>query len=214
MAAYLQGRGSTASAPGARQIARPRAVPWPNLKIKGVDHRRDLRRGLPHGRHADHHHRADAEWALIAARTMTGFATSVIACGAEAGIERAGSRRRDAGRPARRRRAAVHHGRQQAADSAPQPRRPMRADEPGLGLLRRARRREEAEARLLAPLLRRRLADVEADRRPAILAHPGDGRRVRLRGRRPASPRRRSAAAICSCSAARIAPCSRPASAR
>lgn len=28
------------------------------------------------------------EWALIAARTMTGFATSVIACGAEAGIER------------------------------------------------------------------------------------------------------------------------------
>jgi formylmethanofuran--tetrahydromethanopterin N-formyltransferase len=28
------------------------------------------------------------EWALTAARTMTGFATSVIACGAEAGIER------------------------------------------------------------------------------------------------------------------------------
>jgi formylmethanofuran--tetrahydromethanopterin N-formyltransferase len=28
------------------------------------------------------------EWALIAASTMTGFATSVIACGAEAGIER------------------------------------------------------------------------------------------------------------------------------
>ncbi len=28
------------------------------------------------------------EWALIAARTMTGFATSVIGCGAEAGIER------------------------------------------------------------------------------------------------------------------------------
>jgi formylmethanofuran--tetrahydromethanopterin N-formyltransferase len=28
-----------------------------------------------------------AEWAEIAARTMTGFATSVIACGAEAGIE-------------------------------------------------------------------------------------------------------------------------------
>ncbi|MGI8725022.1 MAG: formylmethanofuran--tetrahydromethanopterin N-formyltransferase [Methyloceanibacter sp.] len=28
------------------------------------------------------------EWALIATRTMTGFATSVIACGAEAGIER------------------------------------------------------------------------------------------------------------------------------
>ena len=28
------------------------------------------------------------EWSLISARTMTGFATSVIACGAEAGIER------------------------------------------------------------------------------------------------------------------------------
>lgn len=28
------------------------------------------------------------EWALISARTMTGFATSVIACGAEGGIER------------------------------------------------------------------------------------------------------------------------------
>ncbi len=28
------------------------------------------------------------EWAMISARTMTGFATSVIACGAEAGIER------------------------------------------------------------------------------------------------------------------------------
>jgi len=33
-----------------------------------------------------------AEWAEIAARTMTGFATSVIACGAEAGIERKVSR--------------------------------------------------------------------------------------------------------------------------
>ncbi|GFO81627.1 formylmethanofuran--tetrahydromethanopterin N-formyltransferase [Methyloceanibacter sp.] len=29
-----------------------------------------------------------AEWAMISARTMTGFATSVIACGAEGGIER------------------------------------------------------------------------------------------------------------------------------
>ena len=33
------------------------------------------------------------EWALISARTMTGFATSVIACGAEAGIERTLSRK-------------------------------------------------------------------------------------------------------------------------
>ena len=33
------------------------------------------------------------KWALIAATTMTGFATSVIACGAEAGIERLVSRK-------------------------------------------------------------------------------------------------------------------------
>src|SRR4029077_5786578 len=30
----------------------------------------------------------DSKWALHAARTATGFATSVIACGCEAGIER------------------------------------------------------------------------------------------------------------------------------
>ena len=30
----------------------------------------------------------NAKWARIAAETMTGFATSVIACGCEAGIER------------------------------------------------------------------------------------------------------------------------------
>ena len=30
----------------------------------------------------------NAKWALIAATAMTGFATSVIACGCEAGIER------------------------------------------------------------------------------------------------------------------------------
>src|SRR4051794_35295623 len=31
---------------------------------------------------------ARLEWAMIAARSLTGFATSVIACGCEAGIER------------------------------------------------------------------------------------------------------------------------------
>jgi formylmethanofuran--tetrahydromethanopterin N-formyltransferase len=47
----------------------------------------------------------------------------------------------------------------------------MRADEPRVCLLRRPRRREETEARLIAPLLRRRLADVESHRRTALLAH-------------------------------------------
>jgi len=50
------------------------------------------------------------EWALIAARTMTGFATSVIAAGAEAGIERTLSSRRDPRWPPRRRGADLHHG--------------------------------------------------------------------------------------------------------
>ena len=58
------------------------------------------------------------KWALIAAQTMTGFATSVIACGAEAGIERLVARRGDAGRAARRRRAALRHGHRQAPDGS------------------------------------------------------------------------------------------------
>ena len=68
-----------------------------------------------------------------------------------------------------------------------------------------------AQARRRAPLFRRRLADLEAARRPALLAHSGHGRRVPLRsddrhheesGRRRQSPvmgrdapRRRCAAA-------------------
>ena len=67
------------------------------------------------------------EWALIAARTMTGFATSVIACGAEAGIERTLKPNETLdGRPG----VAVllvRHGDRQAAEAAPQPRRSMRA---------------------------------------------------------------------------------------
>ena len=44
---------------------------------------------------------ATPAWALEAARSMTGFATSVIGCKCEAAIERAARRRRDARRPAR-----------------------------------------------------------------------------------------------------------------
>ena len=51
-------------------------------------HRRHVRRSFRHARDRDRHHGADARWAVQAAVTMTGFATSVIACGCEAGIER------------------------------------------------------------------------------------------------------------------------------
>ena len=46
-------------------------------------------------------------------------------------------------------------------------------------------------------LLRRRLADLEGDRRRALLARPGDGRRVRREETTPSS--RASAAATCCC---------------
>ena len=42
------------------------------------------------------------EWAMHAATAMTGFATSVIGCGCEGGIERILTAGRDAGRSARR----------------------------------------------------------------------------------------------------------------
>ena len=52
-------------------------------------HRRHLRRGLPDEGDAPRHHRRHApRWARIAAVSATGFATSVIGCGCEAGIER------------------------------------------------------------------------------------------------------------------------------
>ncbi len=44
------------------------------------------------------------DWALTAARVTTGFATSVIGCGCEAGIERELGPERDAGRAAGHRR--------------------------------------------------------------------------------------------------------------
>ncbi len=50
-------------------------------------HRRHLRRSLRHARHGAHHHRDNAQWARQAAVTLTGFATSVIGCGCEAGID-------------------------------------------------------------------------------------------------------------------------------
>ncbi len=86
-------------------------------------------------------------WAKVAATTMTGFATSVIGCGVEAGIDRDAPGKRDAGRASRRPHPALRLRAEGSRPAARQTGRPMRADEPGLGLLRRRRRRAAAEAR-------------------------------------------------------------------
>jgi formylmethanofuran--tetrahydromethanopterin N-formyltransferase len=60
----------------------------PKLKIKGVEIVETFAEAFPMVGTRVIITAPTPEWALIAARTMTGFATSVIACGAEAGIER------------------------------------------------------------------------------------------------------------------------------
>ena len=123
------------------------------------------------------------EWAAIAGRTMSGYATSVIACDAEAAIERVLD-----------------------SDETPDGR-------PGVSVLVFAFSREALEKALVnrvgqcvmtcpttacysglapgektvkvggqPPLLRRRLADLQAAGGPALLARAGDGRGVHLRG--------------------------------
>ena len=121
------------------------------------------------------------KWAYHAARTMTGFATSVIGCGCEAGIER-----------------------ELSADETPDGR-------PGLSVLlfavsgkelAKQVERRVGQCVLTSPtsaafagidgepinlgknlaFLRRRLSDVQGDRRQALLARTGDGRRVPVRG--------------------------------
>ncbi len=122
-------------------------------------------------------------WAAVAGQTMTGYATSVIGCDAEAGIERVLIPGRDPRRPAGRQRAGLRVQPRRPGKGDRQPGRPVRDDLPDHRLLQRAAaRREDDQRRRQAPLLRRRLADLQADRRPALLAHSGDGRRVPLRG--------------------------------
>ena len=124
-----------------------------------------------------------AAWAQIAGQTMTGYATSVIACDAEAGIERcsAPTRRPTAGRASA---SCVFAFSRDALEKACANRVgqcvmtcPTTACYNGLPLGEKT-----ISVGGQAPLLRRRLADLQADRRPALLANPGDGRRVPLRG--------------------------------
>ena len=60
----------------------------PELKIKGITVVETFAEAFPMAGTRIIITAPSLEWALTAARTMTGFATSVIACGAEAGIER------------------------------------------------------------------------------------------------------------------------------
>ena len=90
-------------------------------------------------------------WVREAALKLTGFATSVIGCKCEAGIERATDRGRDPRRPARRERAPHGHGEGRTVQA---PGRAGRSDDPHL-----------PHHRVL--------------RRPARCARPREGRRPR-----------------------------------
>ena len=154
------------------------------------------------------------EWALIAARTMTGFATSVIACGAEAGIERTLSPDETLdGRPG----VAVLLFTMDSDKLQRQLRNRVGQcvlTSPGSACFAGL----EGEKKLKLGASLRFFGDgwqmSKLVARAAILAHPGDGRRVPVRGdHRPdqeGGRRRQSAGAR---QVAR-APCSPPANAR
>ena len=131
---------------------------------------------------------ATESWAYEAARSATGFATSVIGCKCEAAIERALAAGRDPRRTAGDRGAAVRDGPRGRRQARGRARRPMRPDLPDHGVLRRAAGgREDGAAGCRPALLRRRLSGQQGDRGTALLADPGDGGRVsgqRLRRRR------------------------------
>ena len=58
------------------------------MQLNGVEIRDSFAEAFPMAGDPPRHHRHHARWATTAARSLTGFATSVIACGCEAGIER------------------------------------------------------------------------------------------------------------------------------
>src|SRR6476660_1040399 len=83
------GQGRRAERASARgQVARPRTGVMSKLKIKGVEIIETFAEAFPMVGTRIILTAPTQKWALIAAQTMTGFATSVIACGAEDGIER------------------------------------------------------------------------------------------------------------------------------
>ncbi len=116
------------------------------------------------------------KWARQAAISMTGFATSVIACGCEAAIdvELPPSATPD-GRPGVRV-MLFSVSTDELQKQLVEPCRPMRAHLARQRLLRRPVRPDRAEARRGAALFRRWLADIEKARRQTLLARAGDGR--------------------------------------
>ena len=122
-----------------------------------------------------------ARWARQAAVTMTGFGTSVIGCGCEAGIDSELSPRETPDR-----RPGVRVLLFAVSTSELQKQLQNRVGQcvltsPGSACYAGIAGRRGAQARQCAALLRRRLADLQALRRQALLARAGDGRRIRLR---------------------------------
>ena len=122
------------------------------------------------------------DWAEIAGRTMSGYATSVIGCDAEAASSECSTPETPDGRPGvsvllfafsrdALEKALVNRVGQCVMTC------PTTACYNGL-----PPGREDHQHRRQPPLLRRRLADHQAARGPAVLADSGDGRRVHLRG--------------------------------
>ena len=106
-------------------------------------------------------------WAHEAARSLTGFATSVIGCKCEAGIERElDPGETPDGRPGVSA-AAVRERSRGAGQAAGGARRPERAHLPDDGLLQRAGRSGDGRRRRSAALLRRRLPGQQGARRRA-----------------------------------------------
>ena len=108
-------------------------------------------------------------WALEAARSMTGFATSVIGCKCEAAIERRlAAEDTPDGRPG----IAVllfAMDREGVGKRDPRARRPERHDLPHHRVLRWApRRRADGGAGQQPALLRRRLSGEQGDRRASV----------------------------------------------
>ena len=123
-----------------------------------------------------------AKWAAQAAETMTGFATSVIACGCEERGDRPFART-NARRPPRRARAPVRGLDLGVAKAGAKPRRPMRAHESGFGLLFAGLDSGEDKLKLGDAICFSAMAGRSprgSAPRPT-LARAGYGRRVRLR---------------------------------
>ena len=113
----------------------------------------------------------------------------------------------DSGRAPGRAHPAVRLRAERPQGAADQAGRPVHPHLPGHRLLRGRRRADQDQARRRDPLFRRRLRGGQAPARrlrqgAALLAHPGDGRRVPVRGHRSGPSTARSAAATCCSSAA------------